>query len=188
MTSGAVQPFDSTSHEQELVQRCIAGDPVAWKSFLARYGSIITAVARHSFRLRGLACSESDVDDVLQDTVTALVENEARLLRSFRFEASLRTWLALVARTYARRRIDTWKPAPERPPAPPAAGDNPFDSTRLRKGLSELSPRERRVVTQFFVEGKKYRQIAEAERLPINSIASILYRVKLKLKRLLGQA
>ncbi len=175
------------AEDAALISRCAASEAGAWESFVARHASFIQAEARRQL-LRYLArAAPSDVDDACQEVFSLLMKDEARVLRQFRGESSLSTWLACVVRSVCRRfarherggRLSTRDiaalPPPEDPPAPEG----------LRDALARLPARDQKLLRLFFYEGRKYREISLELGISINSVGPLLGRSIAAVRRFL---
>lgn len=83
----------------ELVRACAGSkDEEAWREFIARFQAVIAAAVLRTARRWGEP-SNSQLDDLIQDTYLKLCEDDSRLLRSFqpRCEGSIYGFLKLVA-------------------------------------------------------------------------------------------
>lgn len=103
--------------ERDLIERCKAGDEVAWGRLYAHFGPV---VMRFVDRMLGQAAvragdgSAADRDDVVQQVFVEVFVSLAR----FRGDAAFATWLYGIAarvvlhhlrtRRRARRRVDAW--------------------------------------------------------------------------------
>lgn len=94
-------PFDSlirTSIAQvaddELVERTLAGDSTAFEELVRRHGAAVYRAALAALR------SAADAEDVMQETFVLAFQK----LRSFRREASFKTWLLAITWRRALRR------------------------------------------------------------------------------------
>ncbi len=83
---------------RELLDRCIAGEEVAWAELLDRYGDLVYSVALRT------GASRSDAEEIFQTTVLAIYQG----LRTVREPDRLVSWIAGVARrqtlTFFRKR------------------------------------------------------------------------------------
>ncbi|MBI3855043.1 MAG: sigma-70 family RNA polymerase sigma factor [Planctomycetes bacterium] len=161
-----------------LVSRCLSREQGAWDAFLRRHASFVQAESRRQLlRYQGRA-EPADVDDACQELFSLLVKDGARVLRQFRSESSLSTWLAHVARSVCRQlsqRRRTFELSPEEPvslPPPEAA----LPPEGLAEALARLPARDQKLLRLFFSEGKKYREIAQALGISINSVGPLLAR------------
>lgn len=91
-----------TDDDFAVVHGMYSGDASSWTIFMDTYSSIIMKTINSTIRRYANASQKADADDVFQDVMLRLVVDDGRLLRSFDPErASLRTWLAVVARSAA---------------------------------------------------------------------------------------
>jgi RNA polymerase sigma-70 factor (ECF subfamily) len=175
--AGPVQP-------DRLLAGVLSGDHSALVELGQVYGVIVRRVARKHFHL-----SENDSQDLIHDLVVALMQDDYRLLRSYRGEASLTTWLGQIAR---RRCLDWVRRAATRQVISRCkAISRAFSPARIdeqltvRQALSHLKPRDRVLVRYFFFEGRSCKETASALHLQENTVASCLFRVKSRLRDLL---
>lgn len=183
--------------EATLVAACAAGDADAWRRLVARYGPLVAALGRRMLARRGAPVSDADVDDVVGGVFLALVRDERRLLRRYRPEFRLSTYLGVIVRTEVARRARRGSRAvsldadPARGlPADPKAED-PLASLgadervaalrALRAALDAMPPRDRLLLTLRFLEGLDYGQIAAALHVQRESVGQLLHRAKTRL-------
>ncbi|MGC4089261.1 MAG: sigma-70 family RNA polymerase sigma factor [Polyangiaceae bacterium] len=142
-----------------LLDRCVAGEPAAWRWLHARYYRTAVCV------LRRLGVAPHQLEDCCQDVFLDVF----RSLGGFRHEADFRTWLyricvgrARVARrrTKVARILDNLFASNVE-----EAGEAPLDegraSRQLGKALECLSDAERAVFVLFELEGLSGREVAE---------------------------
>ena len=55
----------------------------------------------------------------------------------------------------------------------------------VRAALDALPPRDRLVLSMFFIDGRSYQEIASLARLPMGTVATVISRSRLKLRELL---
>ena len=79
--------------DEELLLGCQRGDPVAWASLRKRLSRLAPALFA-----AGGGLSVDDLDDIVQETLTTLLADDCRVLRAFRGESSLMTYLAAITR------------------------------------------------------------------------------------------
>ncbi len=84
--------------DEELLLECRRGAPVAWVSLRKRLSRLVPAL----FAAEG-GLSAEDLDDIVQETLTALLADDCCALRAFRGESSLTTYLAAIVRRVGRR-------------------------------------------------------------------------------------
>lgn len=114
----------------------------------------------YQFALRTLGGSEQDADDVIQETWIRAVEGFGR----FRWESSLRSWLAGIAlnlcRGLFRRKDRGWVEIRDEVPASEAA-PRPEHRIDLERALQRIPDGYRTVLVLHDVEGYKHAEIAE---------------------------
>lgn len=170
-------------NDWELVKRARLGDQQAFHEL----------VDRHAQALYGLAVSlvgnRADAEDVVQETIAGAF----RGLRTFRGQASVKTWLAqILVRQAARHyrterrhraaRLDRFDLA-----KPGASSGERQDDLRmdLRSAVLALSPEHREVIALRELQGMAYDEIAEALGVPRGTVESRLFRARRELQELL---
>lgn len=164
--------------DDTLLERCRAGDPLAWDALVARYRRLVWSVILEQ-RLR-----DEEREDAFQQVFASLVEHIDRI----REEAALSTWLGITAkracwRIAARSRRDAaaahaLDADPERPidPADPhddlAELGEHLERQRVREGLERLGGRCRELLEALFdAPGEpSYPLIAERLGIRVGSI------------------
>lgn len=148
---------------------------------------------------RAFAASDADVDDLAQEALVKVYKN----LRSFRFQASFKTWLYAVVRNVFHdalrsrggRERSLEEPLGEDHARAPS-GAEPADERvarqeekqRLWNALRQLPPEFRGAVVLFDVEGHTYEEVAAIEGVPIGTVKSRLSRGRALLSGLLAGA
>ena len=87
------------SAEAALVLACADGDREAWRKFVAGYGPLLAALARRMLERRTGRAGAADVDEIVSQVFLALCRGERRLLRRYRPEFRLSTYLGVICRT-----------------------------------------------------------------------------------------
>jgi RNA polymerase sigma-70 factor (ECF subfamily) len=146
---------------------------------------------------RAFARSEADADDLAQEALVKVYKS----LRSFRFQASFKTWLYSVVRHVfidntrsrtgqARSREEA---LPEDHSQVPSPTDTPDESLtrsqerqRMWRALRQLPTDFRTPVVLFDVEGHTYEEVAAIEGVPIGTVKSRLSRGRALLRALLA--
>ena len=163
MTSGA--------SDAQLVERCRAGDAVAWTELVERYSRYVYAIAVRAYRL-----PEHDAEDVFQNVFARAYER----LGSLRSDDAIRPWLAQLTRNACVDRLRA--AAREQPVEEPRAEELDEMLERLdealdvRDALRTLSADCQEILDRFFARDESYRTIGEALDLPDGTIASRISR------------
>jgi RNA polymerase sigma-70 factor, ECF subfamily len=190
--------------EAALVAACADGDREAWVRFVDGYGTLIAALARKLLARRQGRASDADVDEVVSRVFLALVRGERRLLRRYRPEFRLSTYLGVICRTEVGKHLRRRRPmslamggdeAEENPVDP--ASESPLGAlvkkerdaaiASLRGALDRLPPRDRLILTMKFIDGLDYVRIAEVLRVRRDSVGQLLHRAKQRLAQLVPE-
>jgi RNA polymerase sigma-70 factor (ECF subfamily) len=181
--------------DRALVQRCLNHEPGAWNDFVDRYLGLIYHVIHHTSHLRSVPLQPEDVEDVAAEILLQIIARDYAVLRDFRGQASLATYLTVIARRAcihelnkrmgnadAPVRRDGRAQVAEQEDRP--KGEVGLESLEeVQKLLRKLPARERQVVRLFYLEGRTYEEISTQLHVPVNSIGPILSRARQKLRR-----
>lgn len=184
-----------TTDVRVLIERCIHRDEKAWCEFVDRYAGLINAVICKTMTQSCESVHRRDVEDVFQEVFRTLLKHNCRALRGIRNREKIRSWLAAVAAT---RTVDFLR---SRDPALVTNGKqitdskgcycvSPRDGAERReerelvhKAMASIPDIDRLLLQFFYIDNKKYREIAEISSMPINTVSSRLYRAKRKLRQ-----
>jgi len=193
--------------EAALVAACAEGDRDAWERFVDRFGPLVAALARRMLARRTGRAPDADVDEVVSRVFLALVRGERRLLRRYRPEFRVSTYLGVICRTEVGKHLRRRRPGTAslsgsgedgRPDdVPDTAAEDPLDSLArrerdeavrgLRDALERLPDRDRLLLTMRFLDGLDYARIAEVLRCEKESVGQLLHRAKQRLARLVPE-
>lgn len=194
-----------------LLDRCLQGAPRAWEDFVDRFLGLVVHVARHTAAARSIPLDSSTLDDLVADVFLKLIEKDLAVLRRFRRQCSLATYLAVVSRRVIVRRLLSGSPLrPTRAPgnAGPLRGSDRLgsaipggngaatvisngnehearidDRDHVEQLLNRLGPQEAHIVRMYHLEGKSYREISQAIGVSENTIGPTLSRAREQLRR-----
>lgn len=184
----------------ELVTACADGDNKAWTEFIERYDKFLYFIIRRS----GFSeTREHEVDDLHDEILAWLLANDGRVLRSFRGESKLTSWLGVVVTRQVRRLIKRSMTKEKGVVSLDAlsldAGTELADQNRndrsgykpeaidaLRDAMKSLGERDRKLLMGFFIEKRRYDDLAAELGVKEGSIGQLLFRAKKKLKKKLG--
>lgn len=198
--------FPRAMTDRDLVLALRRGDAAAWDELLRRYLRLVAHVVRETLRTYLRTVSEPDVEDLVYELLAALVRDQYRALASLGEPYDLRAYLAVSAR---RKAIDfVRRPASPisldqsvdregemslaetladpKADAPDGVPTTPEAWKAFETAFRQLAPRERLVVKLFYLKQKKYREIARATGIPMNSVGPTLGRAVEKLRAQLG--
>jgi RNA polymerase sigma-70 factor (ECF subfamily) len=186
-----------TDKDRILLERCLQHKPGAWNDFVDRFLGSIYHVIRYTAHLRSVPLAPEDVEDLAAEVLLQIVAQDYRVLREFRRQSSLFTYLTVIARRIcvnelAKRHSRPDTPAGGTPRNEVRPAREPEDRPRQTGGLEsleevarllrQLPARERAVVRMFYLEGRTYEEISTELNIPVNSIGPILSRAKRKLR------
>ena len=177
-----------TARDRELLRRCLHHEQGAWADFVERYLGLVYHVIQHTANLRSFPLRADNIEDIASQAMLHIIENDYAVLRQFRGQASLATYLTVIVRRVAvqdlfrRAQVKDApaKPAPE--PEAPAAKPSLELVEEVGRLLKKLPNKERAVVRLYYLEGRSYEEISEELDVPVNSVGSILSRARKKLK------
>jgi RNA polymerase sigma-70 factor (ECF subfamily) len=84
--------------DRNLLQRCLARKPRAWEDFVDRFTGLVVHVVNHSAQSRSLRLSAEDREDLVAQVFLTVVRDDLSVMRHFRGESSLATYLTVIAR------------------------------------------------------------------------------------------
>ncbi len=173
------------------IRRAQAGDEAALTELVLSQQNYIYSIAMSILR------NADDAADMTQEAFLHLF----RVLPSYRGETRFTTWLYRVVVNLCydelRRRRRCPGPAPEEAmaalPETASWADPEREAARaesreqVRAALAQLEEPYRLVLTLFYFQDLKYREIAEITRLPLNTVKSHIRRGKARLAALLSE-
>ena len=87
-----------TAVDRALLHRCLHHDAGAWSDFVDRFLGLIYHVIHHTSYLRSTPLRPEDIEDVAAEVLLQIVSNDYAILRQFRGQSSLATYLTVIAR------------------------------------------------------------------------------------------
>ncbi|MBM4021353.1 MAG: RNA polymerase sigma factor [Planctomycetes bacterium] len=175
--------------DRRLVEACLTGEAGAWVAFVDRFAGLFAHVADRAARHRHTPLAAADREDLVAEIVLECLRNDAAVLRGFRGRSSLPTYLTVIARRIAVRRLVRDFEAFRLPlvgePGEPAAADEPArieDREQIETLLDRLEPDEARLVQLHHLEARSYGEISQLTGLPLGSIGPALSRARAKLR------
>lgn len=183
-----------TEIDRTLLSRCLSQAPGSWKDFVDRFMGLFVHVIHHTAHSRSVKVSADDVDDLCAEIFITLVADDFAVLKRFRGESSLATYLTVVSRRIVVREIANRRMAEalghvtahhaSLGQAHAVVGEQQRVDSRdeVQEMLEHLSPGDAEVVKQFHLEGKSYREISSGLGIPENSIGPTLTRARAKLR------
>ncbi len=187
----------------ELVQNCIKKDKRAWDIFVERYSKVVFWAIRDRLKRFGYNFDEGDIEDIHQDVFISLYSDNK--LAQLKDNDRVAGWLAMVAGNAA---IDYFKKMKRQSPPNslslyeeiyksegggdktledvlPSQDTGPAKQAHLNdvfklvdSAIDSFRPKEKVVVKLNLLHGMKHRDIAEALRLPVNTVSTTIARAK----------
>lgn len=183
-----------TPLDRDLLRRCLQRQPGAWNDFVDRFLGLIYHVVHHTAHLRSTPLRPEDVEDLAAEVLLQIVANDYAVLRQFRGNSSLATYLTVIsrricvhelARRAAAREVQITTPGPNmhevEEELPKAQGLESLEE--VEKLLGKLSGKEREVVRLYYLEGRNYEEISTELKVPVNTIGPVLSRARKKLRK-----
>lgn len=173
--------------DRELLQCCLDRAPRAWQNFVDRFLGLVVHVANHVAEAGGTKLDQASRDDLVSEVFLVLIADDFSVLRRFRRNCSLATYLTVISRRVVLRRLNAGPTAFKTavPPEPPVRDEFPKrmeNAEEVQKLLLLLDEREATIVRLYHLEGKSYEEISQATGLATNSIGPVLTRAREKMR------
>jgi RNA polymerase sigma-70 factor (ECF subfamily) len=181
--------------DRNLLERCLARKPRAWEDFVDRFLGLVIHVVNHTACSRSIRLTSDDRDDLCAEVLLNLIKDDFAVLRRFRGQASLATYLTVVARRIVVNQMLKGKSmaglsegamreaARHVARAEDQLQEEILNREEVERLLEELKGREAEIVRMYHLEGKTYQEISSATGLAKNSIGPALSRARGKMRR-----
>src|SRR5213076_1831799 len=113
-------PLALTPKDRDLLKRCLHHEPGAWNDFVDRFLGLIYHVIHHTAHLRSMPLRPEDTEDLAAEVLLQLVANDYAVLRQFKGNSSLATYLTVIARRICVHELARRGAAREVQPGPQA--------------------------------------------------------------------
>lgn len=168
--------------DRDLIRELLDGGPEAWDRFVREHRLVVLkAVHAAAYRFRATG---ADVEDAAGQVFLELLEDDAKLLRSFQGKSALTTWLSVIAYRTAAREFSRRIRAREVESARMPGRARPRETDVLEQ-LEKLPEQDRRALVLFHIEDLSYREISERIGIPVNQVGMVLLRAREKLAKIL---
>jgi RNA polymerase sigma-70 factor (ECF subfamily) len=179
--------------DRSLLQRCLARKPRAWEDFVDRFMGLVVHVVNHSVQSRSLRLTAEDREDLVAQVFLTVVKDDLAVLRHFRGESSLATYLTVVARRVVVAELLRQRAHIKRENHQPADGHHAHEVTdgaeqrvsnrdEVERMMADLDAAEANVVRMYHLEGMSYQEISSAVGMPENSVGPTLSRARRKMR------
>jgi RNA polymerase sigma-70 factor (ECF subfamily) len=181
--------------DRNLLERCLERKPRAWEDFVDRFMGLVVHVVNHTAQARSARLTPEDRDDLCSEVFLNLIRDDFAVLRHFRGQSSLATYLTVIARRIVVRSLMRQRSTVpmgggrSTQAAESVADSSPRPEQRISDGeevqrlLEVLEGREAEVVRMYHLEAKSYQEISSAVGVPMNSVGPILSRARNKMRR-----
>ena len=175
--------------DQILINRCLRKNKKAWQAFLCKYSRVVYWAIRTQFAKSNFPYSENDTQDIFQTIFLNILENDK--LAQLKDVRSISGWLAMVASNktidYIRKKISLKE---DLVIDFPKIGSFQQDEQMFNRDylsliseiIEKLPDKEKIVISLNLLEGKSYKKIAQIMSLPINTISTVIFRTKEKIR------
>lgn len=174
--------------DRQLLQNCLHHEPHSWERFVDRFLGLVVHVINHTSQSRSIQLATHDAEDLASEVFLTILADDYALLRRFRGESSLATYLTVVSRRVVvrellkRRSVVSLHEGHEE-----ASHDTPADDVlnrdEVEQLLAHLEENEAKIVRMHYLEGKSYDEISTTTGMPSNSIGPTLSRAKAKMRK-----
>lgn len=183
--------------DRELLQRCLNRSPGGWDDFVDRFLGLVQHVVDHTTSTRSILLPPTVREDLVSDVFVCLLKNDLGVLRRFRGQSSLATYLTVIARRVVVRNIlqrrlysSRERTNTEHLESGVPALDSTFSLVEnvdsIETALNKLSQEEATAVRMFHLEGKSYREISLKIGMAENSVGPYLTRARAKMRDVLS--
>ena len=148
---------------------------------------LVIHVINHTASCRSLRLSAADREDLAAEVFLTIVDNDMSVLRHFRQQSSLATYLTVVARrVVVRKLVRDYTSAPLSEMVKEASTDDMVerisDRDQVEKLLDGLEGSEATAVRMYHLEGHTYQEISSVIGMPVNSVGPMLSRARSKMR------
>lgn len=177
--------------DRTLLNRCLAGADGAWQDFLDRYLALLVHVVNSTARLRFEKLPDQWRDDLVAEVLLVLVDKDFEVLRQFQGQSSLGTYLVVIARRVAARKIAKMRrlnfksvQATSEPASTEDIASILERAEHVQELLGKLPEREAQAIRLFHLEHRSYAEIGTHLGIPENTVGPLLSRARTQMKTL----
>lgn len=181
-------------HEnEELLNLCAKRDEKGWKRFVERFGPLVAWSIRDKIGRENIPLGSSDIDDIIQQTFSHIWHRDR--LKDLKNPRSISAWLVIVTHNITSDFVRKNRPSARfLPPEelsesiadtgadPRAETDNKQLHEAVEGMVADLPIKERRIMTLELFYDLKHREIAGIMGIPVNTVSTIIVRIKKDLR------
>ncbi len=178
--------------DRKLIDRCLNKEPGAWNDFVDRYVGLIYHVIGHAAYARSRTLSSEDMEDVAAEVFLKIVDDNYAVLRRFKGQSSLPTYLTVVARRTCIKQLvkrhreeELGHTSAHRAIVEEGASgevESVLSADEVERMLEDLPEREAEIVRMYHLKFLNYRQIGKRMGIPENSVGPILAKARKRLR------
>ncbi len=174
--------------DRVLLESCLKHEPRAWENFVDRFLGLVVHVINHSAVSRSFPLNGQDREDLCAEVFLNILLDDYGVLRRFRRQSSLATYLTVIARRIVIRemlRRPTAAQLQEESYADNAANveSRIQDRDEVERLLHGLGDREAEAVRMYHLEGRTYQEIGSRIGLSANSVGPMLSKARARMRR-----
>ncbi len=180
--------------DRNLLEQCLARKPRSWEDFVDRFLGLVIHVINHTAQSRSIRLGAEDREDIAAEVFLTFVNDDLAVLRHFRGESSLASYLTVISRRVVVRQLLRSKSpvslgkAVEEAAATArdqsdAIAQRISDRDQVQRLMQGLSGPEAEIVRLYHLEGKSYQEISTQIGIPENSVGPTLSRARAKMRR-----
>lgn len=146
-------------------------------------------VINHTAQCRSILLPTHEREDLASEVILTIVEDDFAVLRRFRGNSSLATYLTVIARrVVVRKLVENRSSTPLGQVAESSLAQESTIEQRItnqeevERLLAQLEGSEAQVVRLYHLEGKTYQEISRVTGMPANSVGPMLSRVRTRLR------
>ena len=177
-------------NELELINRCLKKEKKAWDVFVQKYSRLIYWAIRKRLNASGFKFVQDDINGIFQEVFLSILEGDR--LRQLKDAKTIPGWLAIIA---SNKAVDFMRRAIREDRRlvldTPVLKDDNFKQDLHRRDLTDLiasvinalSAKAKLIISFNLLEGRTHKEIADIMNMPVNTISTVISRVKEKLKQ-----
>ena len=178
-----------SSIDRQLLNRCLDRQDQAWTEFVDRFLGLVIHVVEHSAGTRGLSLVQELREDLVAEVFASLIRDDFAILRKFRGQSSLATYLTIVGRRIVVRKLQQLKLTSEKTGEVPETEGRELDpqnvlgdQEQVKVAMASLPENEAAAVRMFYFEGKTCKEFANEMHLELNAVRTAKHRAMKQFK------
>jgi RNA polymerase sigma-70 factor, ECF subfamily len=178
-----------------LLKMCADGDDKAWEGLVKAFSPLVYRTIRQKAFFNFTSIAQSDIEEIFQQTFTNIWRKKS--LNRISSAKSIPAYLTVIAQNTAMdffRKNISQKKIKETYPSDTTYKKTPRDESHQRQISSDidyfingLTVKEREIITCELVYELKHREIAHLMNMPLNTVSTIIARLKHALKERLKE-